>query len=220
MRHEVVPPQLIQSPGDLPITHRESKWTQHIVVCTFDCNGRRIRTRKEDEAELSVRGDPAFLSCDAKRKESLMSHDQQDQQGQQGRHHPQHMHTFQLLEGSGSLPSTPQEQSKAILWRQRMKLEFELQGHIIRTTTLVQEWQRLHGCKEAVGNEVSTLAGRILLTGFVGLQQERESWYQSYEQDDLAQKERRIQQDMLRCSMDIATCKAKIIRLDFELALL
>lgn len=133
-----------------------------------------------------------------------MSHDDQ---------HPQHRHTFQLLEGSGSLPSSPQERSKAVLWRQRMKLEFELQGLIIRTTTLVQAWQRLHGCKEAVGNEVSTLAGHILLTGFVRFQRERESWYHSSEQDAFELKERRIQQDMLRCSMDIATCKAKIIRL-------
>ena len=143
-----------------------------------------------------------------------MSNDQQDQ------HHPQHKHTFQLLEGSGSVPSTPQEQSKALLWRQRMKLEFEMQELLLCTTTLVQEWQRLHGCKEAAGNEVSTLAGHILLTGFVGLQQEQSPWHHSYEQDDLAQKEHRIQQDMLRCSMDIATCKAKIIRLDFALALL
>jgi hypothetical protein len=140
-----------------------------------------------------------------------MSHDDQ---------HPQQKHTFQLLEGSASLPSTPQEQSKAVLWRQRMKLEFELQGLIIRTTTLVQEWQLLHGSKEAVGNEVSTLAGHILLTGFVRLQREREPWYQSCEQDELAQQERRIQQDMLRCSMDIATCKARLIRLDSALALL
>jgi len=140
-----------------------------------------------------------------------MSHDQQ---------HPQHKHTFQLLEGSGSLPSSPQEQSQALLWRQRMKLKFELQGLIIRTTTLVQVWQCLHGCKEAVGNEVSTLAGHILLTGFVRLQRERESWYQSCEQDELAQQERRIQQDMLSCSMNIATCKAKLIRLDSALALL
>ncbi len=140
-----------------------------------------------------------------------MSHDDQ---------HPQHMHTFQLLEGSGSLPSSPQERSKALLWRQRMKLEFEMQGHIICTTTLVQECQRLHGCKEAIGKEVSTLAGHILLTGFVRLQREREPWYHSSEQDDLAQQERRIQQDMLQYSMDIATCKAKLIRLDSVLALL
>jgi bifunctional ADP-heptose synthase (sugar kinase/adenylyltransferase) len=101
-----------------------------------------------------------------------------------------------------------------------MKLEFEMQGLFIRTTTLVQEWQRLHGSKEAVGNEVSTLASYILLAGFVGLQQERTAWQHSYERDDVAQEEHRLQQDMLRCSMDIATLQAHIIRLDFELALL
>jgi hypothetical protein len=109
-----------------------------------------------------------------------MSHDQQDH------HHPQHKHTFQLLEGNGSPPSTPQEQRRAELWRQRMKLEFEMQGLLIGTTTLVQEWQRLHGSKEAVGNEVSKIASHILLTGFVGLQQERTVWLHSYERDDIA----------------------------------
>jgi bifunctional ADP-heptose synthase (sugar kinase/adenylyltransferase) len=105
-----------------------------------------------------------------------------------------------------------------VLWRQRMKLEFEMQGLFIRTTTLVQEWQRLHGSKEAVGNEVSTLASHILLAGFVGLQQERTACRHSYEQNGIVQQEHRIQQDMVRCSMDIATLQAQIIRLDFELA--
>ncbi len=143
-----------------------------------------------------------------------MSHDDHIHQ------HPQHQHPFQILEGSGSLPNTPQEQSKAMLWRQRMKLEFEMQGLIIRTATLVQEWQCLHGSKEAVGNEVSTIASHILLNGFVGLHQERTAWQHSYEQSGIAQEEQRIQQDMVRCSMDIATLQAHIIRLDFELALL
>jgi hypothetical protein len=101
-----------------------------------------------------------------------------------------------------------------------MKLEFEMQRLIVRTATLVQEWQRLHGSKEAVGNEVSKIASHILLAGFVGLHQERIAWQHSYEQNSFAQEEQRIQRDMVRCSMDIATLQAHIIRLDFELALL
>ena len=143
-----------------------------------------------------------------------MSHDDHIHQ------YPQHKHPFQLLEGHGSLPGTPQEQRRAVLWRQRMKLEFEMQGLFIRTTTLVQEWQRLHGSKEAVGNEVSTLASHILLAGCVGLQQERTAWQHSYERDDVAQEEHRIQHDMLRCSMDIAFLRGQMIRFDSELALL
>ena len=143
-----------------------------------------------------------------------MSHDDHIHQ------YPQHKHTFQLLEGHGSLPSNPQEQRRAVLWRQRMKLEFEMQGLFVRSATLVQEWQYLHGSKEAVGNEVSKIASHIVLAGFVGLHQERTAWQHSYERDGIAQEEHRIQQDMLRCSMDIATLQAQIIRLDFEIALL
>ena len=141
-----------------------------------------------------------------------MSHDDHIHQ------YPQHTPPFQLLEGHGSLPSTPQEQRRAVIWRQRMKLEFEMQGLLLRTTTLVQEWQRLHGSKEAVGSEVSVLASQILLAGCVGLQQERTTWQYAPEQDDVGQEEHRLQQDMLRCSMDIALLQAQIIRLDFELA--
>ena len=136
-----------------------------------------------------------------------MNHDHQ---------HPHH--TFQLLEGHGSLPSTPQEQMRAMLWRQRMKLEFEMQGLIVRSASLVQEWQRLRGYKAAVGNEVSQIAGHLVLAGFVRSQQERTSLQHAYERVGIAQEEYRIQQAMLRCSMDIATLKAQIIRLDFELA--
>ena len=141
-----------------------------------------------------------------------MSHDDHIHQ------YPQHKHPFQLLEGHGSLQGTPQEQRRAVLWRQRMKLEFEMQGLFIRTTTLVQEWQRLHGSKEAVGNDVSKIASHLVLAGFIGLHQERTAWHHFYEQNGNAQQEQRIQQDMLRCSMDIATLQAHIIRLDFELA--
>ena len=136
----------------------------------------------------------------------------------QDHQHPQH--TFQLLEGDGSLPSTPWEQKRAGLWRRRMKLEFEVQGLFVRSATLVQEWQRLHGSKAAVGDEVSKLASHIVLAGFIGLQQQPYAWQHSYEQDGIAQEEHRIQQDMLRCGMDIATLQALIIRLDFVLALL
>jgi hypothetical protein len=55
--------------------------------------------------------------------------------------HQYPQHTFQLLEDHGSLPSTPREQKRAVLWRRRMKLEFEVQGLFVRTATLVQEWQ-------------------------------------------------------------------------------
>ena len=138
----------------------------------------------------------------------------------QDQQRPQHQHLFQLLEGQGSPPSNPREQRRALLWRRRMKLEFEVQGLFVRTATLVQEWQHLHGQKMALGDEVSKVASHIVLAAFVGIQQQPSAWQHSLERDRIALEEIRIQQAMLRCSMDIAALQAQINRLDFGLALL
>ena len=132
----------------------------------------------------------------------------------------QHKDTFQLVEGHGSPPSDPQEQKKALLWRQRMKLEFEVQGLIVRTATLVQEWQLLHGKKASTGNEVSTIASHLLLAGWLESQQHPNVMQHPYVRDHQTEEASRIRQEMLCCSMDIASAKAQIIALEFELSLL
>ncbi len=130
-----------------------------------------------------------------------------------------HNHTFQLVEGHGSPPSNPPEQKKALLWRQRMKLEFEVQALIVRTATLVQEWQLLHGEKAAQENEVATIASQLLLAGWLESQQHPHVLHHPYVRDHQTEEASRIRQDMLRCSMGIATAQAQIIRLDVELSL-
>ena len=125
----------------------------------------------------------------------------------QDHQHSQHQHSLQLLTGQGSPPSNVREQRRAVLWRERMQREFHMQGLIMRSTTLVQEWQRLHGSKAVVGDEASKLASHIVLAGFRGLQQHPSESQHFYEQDRIAQEEYRIQQDMLHCTMDIATRK-------------
>jgi hypothetical protein len=132
----------------------------------------------------------------------------------------QHKDTFQLVEGHGSPPSNPQEQKKALLWRQRMKLEFEVQALIVRTAMLVQEWQLFHGEKAASENEVPTIASQLLLAGWLESQQHPNVLHHPYIKDHQTEEASRIRQDMLRCSMDIATAQAQIIRLDVELSLL
>ena len=52
--------------------------------------------------------------------------------------HPQHQHTLQLVTGQGSPPSNPREHRRALLWRERMKLEFQVQGLFVRAAVLVQ----------------------------------------------------------------------------------
>jgi hypothetical protein len=138
----------------------------------------------------------------------------------QDHQHPQHKHTLQLLTGKGSPPSNPREHRRALLWRERMKLEFQVQGLFVRAAILVQAWQSLHGKKVALESEVPKIASHIVLAGLVGIRQILSEWQNSYERDGIAQDELRIQQDMLRCSADIAALQAQINVLDFELALL
>ena len=95
-----------------------------------------------------------------------------------------------------------------------------MQGLFVRAATLVQEWQRLHGHKPAVGNEVSKIATRIVLAGYGRVASYALERQHTNQQDRIAQEEQRIQQDILRYSMDIALLQAQIIRLDFELALM
>ncbi len=107
-----------------------------------------------------------------------------------------------------------------MLWRRRMKLEFELQGLFVRSATLVQEWQLFHGKKVTLGNEVSTIASHLVLAGWLEIQQHPPEIQHPSERDHLALESSRIQQEMLRCSADIAALQAQINVLDFELSLL
>jgi len=138
----------------------------------------------------------------------------------QDHQNPQHKQSLQLVLGQGSPPSNPREQRRAVLWRRRMKLEFEVQGLVVRTATLVQEWQSLHGKKEASGNEVPKIASQIVLAGWLEIQQHPPDIQHPSERDHLAKEASRIQQEMLRCSMDIAALQAQINVLDFEQSLL
>ena len=134
--------------------------------------------------------------------------------------HPQHQHSLQLVIGQGSPPRTPREHRRAMLWRERMRLEFHVQGLFVRAAVLVQAWQSLHGSKAALEHEVPQMASRIVLAGLAGIPQLSAAWQHSNEQDGIAQEEQRIEHDMLRCSADIAVLQAQITVLDFELALL
>ncbi len=138
----------------------------------------------------------------------------------QNQQHPQHQHTLQLVIGQGSPPRTPREHRRAMLWRERMKLEFNMQGLFVRAAMIVQAWQSLHGSKAALEHEVPQIASRIVLAGLAGIPQLPSARQQSNEQVRIAQEEQRMQQDLLRCSADMAALQAQINVLDFELALL
>lgn len=130
----------------------------------------------------------------------------------------QHQHNFQPNQTYP--PRNPLEQRREFLWRERVKLELQVQGLLAHVANLYQQWQHLQTRKTALGNQVPKVAGQILLAGLVGIRQLPAERLYAYEKDRIAQEEDRIQQDLIRCNGDAAALQAQISVIDVELSLL
>jgi hypothetical protein len=64
--------------------------------------------------------------------------------------------------GQSYPPRNPFEQRREFLWRERVKLELQVQSFLTNATTLHQKWQHLQARKAALGNQVPKVAGQIL----------------------------------------------------------
>jgi hypothetical protein len=102
-----------------------------------------------------------------------------------------------------------------------VRLELQVQALLARGESLAQKWQRLEVRKAALGNQLPTLAGQMIIAGLVGMRQQlpSERLY-LYERERIAQEEYHLQQDIMRCQGDAAGLYTQIEILDFELSLL
>jgi hypothetical protein len=130
----------------------------------------------------------------------------------------QHQHNFQSNQSYA--PKNPLEQRREFLWRERVRLELQVQSLLARATTLHQQWQHLQARKAVLGHRVPKVAGQILLAGLVGIRQLPAERLYAYEKDRIAQEEDRIQQDLIRCNGDAAALQAQISVIEVELSLL
>ncbi len=130
----------------------------------------------------------------------------------------QHQHNFQPNQSYAA--RNPKEQRREFLWRERVKLELQVQSLLAHVANLYQQWQHLQTRKIALGNQVPKVAGQILLAGLVGIRQLPAERLYAYEKDRIAQEEDRIQQDFIRCNGDAAALQAQISVIDVELSLL
>ncbi len=95
-----------------------------------------------------------------------------------------------------------------------------MQALLARGESLARQWQHLQERKVALGNQLSKIAGQIVLSGLVGIRQLPSERQHSYERERITQEEYRLQQDIIRCNGDAAGLHAQIEVLDFELSLL
>ena len=132
----------------------------------------------------------------------------------------QQQHTSQPHKSHRPPPGNQEEQRREFLWRERVRLELQVQALLARGESLTRQWQHLQERKAALGNQLPRVAGQIVLSGLVGIRQLPSERLHFYERDRIAQEEYRLQQDIIRCHGDAAALHAQIKVLDFELSLL
>ena len=132
----------------------------------------------------------------------------------------QYQSTSQPLENHRPPNGSSLDQRREFLWRERVRLELQVQALLARGENLARQWQHLQERKAALGNQLPRVASQMVIAGLVGIRQIPSERLHYYERERIAQEEYRLQQDIIRCNGDAAGLHAQIEVLDFELSLL
>jgi hypothetical protein len=132
----------------------------------------------------------------------------------------QHQHTSHPYDGHRPPQGNAYDQRREFLWRERVRLELQVQAVLARGEGLARQWQHLEVRKAALGNQLPAMAGQMIIAGLVGIRQLPSERLYFYEKERIAQEEYRLQQDILRCQGEVAGLYTQIEVLDFELSLL
>ena len=117
-------------------------------------------------------------------------------------------------------PGNAQDQRREFLWRERVRLELQVQALLARGESLARQWQHLQERKAVLGNQLPRVAGQMIIAGLVGIRQLPAERLHLYEKERIAQEEYRLQQEIMRCQGEAAGLYTQIEVLDFELSLL
>src|SRR5216684_4778237 len=128
-----------------------------------------------------------------------MSQQQSHYQSQQ--QHWQHQNRQQ----SGN----PQEQRREFLWRERVKLELQVQALIARAESLDQAWRVLEQSKASLQQQKPKLAAQILISGLARTRSLPAERLFHYERERILQEEDRLRQAIIFCQGDLAALQAQ-----------
>ena len=117
-------------------------------------------------------------------------------------------------------PGNPSDQRREFLWRERVRLELQVQATLARGESLARQWQHLQEKKTALGSQLPRVASQMIMAGLVGIRQFPAERLHLYEKERITQEEYRLQQDIMRCQGEAAGLYTQIEVLDFELSLL
>ena len=143
---------------------------------------------------------------------------QQQQQGQLNQRQPQSSHQqYQDRQQHGNIVM----QRREFLWRERVKLELQVQALMARAESLEQAWRVHQQRKDSMQQKKPKLVTQIVLSSLARtrspLPAER---LFHYERERLIQEEERLRQAMLLCQGDLAGLQAQIEVISLELTFL
>ena len=117
-------------------------------------------------------------------------------------------------------PGNPEVQRRKFLWRERVKLELQVQALIARAASLEREWQALQQHKANMQQQKPKLAAQILLSGLARTRSLPAERLFHYERERIMQEEDRLRQAIIFCQGDLAALQAQIEVIQLELSFL
>ena len=141
---------------------------------------------------------------------------QQQSHRQQQQHQPNDHRAYQ----DRQRPGNPLEQRREFLWRERVKLEMQVQALLALLQGLEHEWCVLQHRKASIEQEKPKLAAKIVLSGLAGTRSLQAERLFQYRRERLMQEEERLGQAMIRYQHDLAGLQGQIEVILLELSFL
>jgi hypothetical protein len=138
------------------------------------------------------------------RDQRYHQHDQRSHQQYQDRRQPGH----------------PEVQRREFLWRERVKLELQVQALLARAESLDQAWCALQQRKANMQHQKPKLAAQIVLSGLARTRSLPAERLFHYERERILQEEERLRQAIIFCQGDLAALQAQIEIIQLELSFL
>ncbi len=135
-------------------------------------------------------------------------------------HHQQRNDQHQQHHRDRQWPGNHKEQRREFLWRERVKLEMQVQALIARAESLHQEWRMLQQRKAYVQQQRPKLAAQIMLSGLARMRSLSTERLFLYERERLRQEEERLRQAIISCQGDLTSLQSQIEVIQLELSFL
>ena len=134
--------------------------------------------------------------------------------------HSQHQRSHQQHYQDRQQFGHPEVQRREFLWRERVKLELQVQALLARAESLEYAWRALQQRKANMQHQKPKLAAQIVLSGLARSRSLPAERLFHYERERIVQEEERLRQAIIFCQGDLAALQAQIEVIQLELSLL